>query len=366
MHETQKKRDRSTRCKDNLRRSTGALVAALVCAAVVISCIAGCGEKSPAPESGGITARELVGPDALVGPGPSILGWSPQGALLAYTAPPDGGDGADALWLYDASSSEKMVLLDPSTQPDNIDVTSAQWSPRSDAMLLTGDTSLWALSLASGELRQLVEAGSSVTAMMFMPTGTHVSYVQDNDIYSVRLSDGQVQRITSDGSDAVMSGCLDWVYNEEMATRAAQPGYAWSPDGKWLMYMRLDDSQVQNDPVTDYDPVPPTVSYTRYPTAGSPNPAVSMHALAPQESLQARDIPLPPDSEYVLPFYAWTPDSGEAMYITVNRDHTLLRLNAWDPASGAGRVVIEETDPKWINEDYYAAPVFLEGGERFL
>ena len=203
-------------------------------------------------------------------------------------------------------------------------------------MLLAGDTSLWVLTVASGGLKQLPGGGASTTAMMFTPTGTHVSYVQDNDIYSVRLSDGQVQRLTSDGSDAVFNGCLDWVYNEEMATRAAQPGYAWSPDGKWLMYMRLDDSQVQNDPVTDYDPVPPTVSYTRYPTAGTPNPAVSMHALAPQESLPARDIPLPPDSEYVLPFYAWTPDSGEAMYITVNRDHTVLQAERLGPGERRG------------------------------
>jgi dipeptidyl-peptidase-4 len=75
---------------------------------------------------------------------------------------------------------------------------------------------------------------------------------------------------------------------------------------------------------------------------------------------------MPADTEYVLPFYAWTQDSTQAMFITVNRDHTVLRLNAWDPLSGASRVVIEETDPQWINEDFYAAPVFLPDGQRFL
>ena len=129
MRETGKGKTRSAWHADNSRHFTRAPIAALVLVAMLLACFAGCGEKSPAPASGGITARELVEPDALVGPGPSILGWSPQGALLAYTAPPDGEDGADVLWLYDASSGEKKVLLDPSTQPDNIDVTSAQWSP---------------------------------------------------------------------------------------------------------------------------------------------------------------------------------------------------------------------------------------------
>ncbi|MFK9339981.1 DPP IV N-terminal domain-containing protein, partial [Escherichia coli] len=62
--------------------------------------------------------------------------------------------------------------------------------------------------------------------------------------------------------------------------RAAQPAYAWSPDSIWLIYLRLDDTAIQNDPVTDYNPVPPTVSYTRYPTVGTPNPVATLHAMA--------------------------------------------------------------------------------------
>lgn len=333
---------------------------------LALLCLNGCGNESPPSPSGEITARELVEPGALVGPGPNVLGWSPQGSVLAYTAPAEGEGGADLLWLYDASGGDRRVLLDPSTQPDNIDVSSAQWSQQGDAMLLAGDTSLWVLATASGELEQLVAGDGDITAMMFTPAGTYVSYVEDNDLYVADIAGGRARRITSDGSDAVFNGCLDWVYNEEMATRAAQPGYAWSPDGSWLMYMRLDDSAVHEDPVTDYRTVPPTVSYTRYPTAGSPNPAVSMHAVASEAGAQVQDIPLPQGTEYVLPFYTWGPDSGEAFFITVNRDHTVLRLNAWDAESGAVRTVIEETDPHWINEDYYAAPVFLEDGQRFL
>jgi dipeptidyl-peptidase 4 len=343
--------------------STRAVFVLVVVLSVMLGCLSGCGQETQAPKTASITAEMLGEPGALVGPGPENLQWSPQGAQLSYT---NSQDGHDVLWLYDASTNEKRVLLDPNGQPDNIDVTSAQWSPQGDTMLLAGDDFLWLLQVASGQLRQLAEGGASKTAMMFTPSSTQVSLVRDNDLFTVNISDGGMQRLTSDGSDAVFNGCLDWVYNEELATRAAQPGYAWSPDGKWLMYMRLDDSQVRNDPVTDYGPVPPTVAYTRYPTAGSPNPAVSMHAIAPQAGTQARTIPLPQDTEYALPFFTWTPDSGEALFITVNRAHTVLRLNAWNPASGASRIVIEETDANWINEDFYAAPVFLAGGQRFL
>jgi hypothetical protein len=140
-------------------RFQGAPLVVLAVLTVLLSCVAGCGDGAPAPATSGITARELVETGALVGPGPSILGWSPRGAQLAYTAPPDGRDGADVLWVYDASSGEREVLLDPSAQPDDIDVSSAQWSPRGDAMLLSGDTSLWVLTTASGELKALAGGG---------------------------------------------------------------------------------------------------------------------------------------------------------------------------------------------------------------
>lgn len=345
-----------------MRKKTVVLVLAVL-ALSLLAGLGGCGSEAPA--GGDITARELVQPNALVGPGPENLAWSPRGARLSYTLADDSG--SEKLMLYDAAAGQSRVLFDPAGQPDAVDVTSAQWSPAGDAVLLAGDTSLWVLDPATGGLTAVPGGGGgAIDAMMFAPDGALISYTMDNDLYLADPASGQVRRLTSDGGQAVFNGCLDWVYNEELATRAAQPGYAWSPDGRWLMYMRLDDSGVQNDPVTDYDPVPPSVTYTRYPTAGTPNPAVSLHWLDPQAGGAARDIPLPEGTEYVLPFYAWSPDSAEVFYISVNRDHTVLRLNAFSPAAGAGRTVIEETDPAWINEDFYAAPVFLPDGQRFL
>ena len=75
--------------------------------------------------------------------------------------------------------------------------------------------------------------------------------MQDNDLYVVAIAGGAAQRLTSDGGETVFNGILDWVYNEELATRAAQPAYAWSPDGARLIYLRLDESAVQSHPVTD-------------------------------------------------------------------------------------------------------------------
>ncbi len=66
--------------------------------------------SSGAQSAGMLTPRELTAPGALAGPSPSSFNWSPVGAALAYVEPQDG---QDMLWLYDAASGEKRLLLDP-------------------------------------------------------------------------------------------------------------------------------------------------------------------------------------------------------------------------------------------------------------
>lgn len=174
-----------------------------------------------------LTARMLTQPNSLAGPSPSSFNWSPIGATLVYVEPQEG---QDMLWLYDAASGEKRLLLDPAGSEANIDVTSAQWSPDGNRLLLTGDDAFWLLDAATGELAQVAAGGGNATSVVFTPDGARVSYVQDNDLYVLDIDSGDVQRLTNDGGETVFNGNLDWVYTEELATRAAQPAYAWSPD----------------------------------------------------------------------------------------------------------------------------------------
>jgi dipeptidyl-peptidase 4 len=325
--------------------------------------LAGCGNSTASQKPAErLTARMLVAPNALMGPGPYGFCWSPKDAVLAYVEP---RDGRDVLWTYDATTGVKRVLLDPGDNPDQISLSSAQWSPQGDLILLSGANALWLLDVNAGGIKSLAAGSSAKTGLMFSPDGSRISFVQNNDLYTVRISDGQLVRLTADGSETVFNGTLDWVYNEELATRSAQPAYAWSPDGRWLVYLRLDETAVQNHPVTDYRTTPPTISYTRYPVAGSPNPKASVHLIDLNTGKNIA-VPLSGDTEYVMPFFSWFPDSREALFVTENRAHSVLKLMGWNPTDGVGRTIITETDPYWINENSYASPVFLGDGDRFL
>jgi dipeptidyl-peptidase-4 len=334
---------------------------------LVFTVLVGCsGQHQTPPPTPPITAkvsaRMLVQPNALMGLGPSGFGWSPKDAVLAYVEP---SDGRDVLWAYDATTTDRRVLLDPGANPDQISLSSAQWSPQGNLLLLSGANALWLLDEKTGGMKSLAAGSNAKTGLMFSPDGTRIAFVQDNDLYTVRVSDGLLVRLTMDGSSTVFNGTLDWVYNEELATRSAQPAYAWSPDGKWLIYLRLDETAVQNHPITDYRTTPPTISYTRYPTAGNSNPKASVYMINLETSKRSA-VQLADDVEYIMPFFGWFPDSQEAFFVTENRAHSVLRLMAWNPSAGVGRTIITETDPFWINENSYAAPVILGDGQQFL
>jgi hypothetical protein len=84
--------------------------------------------------------------------------------MLSYVAPVDG---QELLWLYDAASGEKQVLLDPSEHPGNINVSSAQWSPNGRRLLLTGEDALWLLVAETGAVHPLLQDGRAKTGVQF-------------------------------------------------------------------------------------------------------------------------------------------------------------------------------------------------------
>jgi Dipeptidyl peptidase IV (DPP IV) N-terminal region len=58
---------------------------------------------------------------------------------------------------------------------------------------------------------------------------------------------------------------VDWVYPEELSVRS---NYFWSPDGKSIVFLHMDETRVPTYPNTDWMPTHPTVDMEQYPQAG--------------------------------------------------------------------------------------------------
>ena len=61
------------------------------------------------------------------------------------------------------------------------------------------------------------------------------SYVED-------LASGKIRALTSGGSDTLINGTSDWVYEEELGLRDA---FRWSSDGRQIAYWQFDSTGVQ-------------------------------------------------------------------------------------------------------------------------
>ena len=80
----------------------------------------------------------------------------------------------------------------------------------------------------------------------FSPDCTRVAYVRGHNIYVQDLTNttpscSGIVQLTADGSDTVINGTFDWVYEEEFSLYC---GFRWNPDGQSIAYWQLDQTDV--------------------------------------------------------------------------------------------------------------------------
>ena len=57
------------------------------------------------------------------------------------------------------------------------------------------------------------------------------------------LASNNIKQLTTDGTDRMINGTFDWVYEEEFDCR---DGFRWSPDSKSIAYWKVDATKIPN------------------------------------------------------------------------------------------------------------------------
>lgn len=232
----------------------------------------------------------------------------------------------------------------------------------------------WLLDRSSREIRQLgIEDGkvAAPATMMFAelsPDGSRVAYVRERNLYVQDTTTFAIQPVTSDGSDTVVNGTFDWVYEEEFRLRK---GFRWSPDNRFLAYWRINDAGVPTYPLVNLtDGLYPTVRHYHYPKTGQTNPECSVWvADFTSEEFSVTQVPVPGDSRnHYIPALDWSPliegaTAPHLMISQLNREQNQLHIYNMPEPGSAVYPVIEDRDEAWIDLDY--AYEWLDDG-RFL
>lgn len=151
----------------------------------------------------------------------------------------------------------------------------------------------------------------------FSPDGTKAAFVRDNDLYVVDLATMKETRITNDGAwNKVLNGATDWVYEEEFAL---VQGYAWSPNGTKLLYLRSDESAVKEFDLTMYKgQLYPSEYRFKYPKAGETNSTVQLFVYDLAAGTKT-PVPLGPEGELYIPRLGWTANDNVLWFMRMNR-----------------------------------------------
>jgi dipeptidyl-peptidase-4 len=314
-----------------------------------------------------LTVEDFVRhPQDLYSMGARHASWRPGTDQVSYlVAEGKGAEAQTVLHLMDAASGSDRVLYRAAVKDHKVVLDSYIWSPRGNALLVRCGKEYCLLREADGTVKQITHDGGEKEDADFSPDASRLAFVKGGNIDVLNLTTGRARPLTTDGNGTVMNGKLDWVYEEEMANRATGRAYEWSPDGRMIAYLRLDDGPVPQYPITDYLQTHATIKMQRFPQPGDANPAATFHVVTVRGSAaKTWNFPLPKGTEYLGPGFSWTLDSRRICVLTMNRDQTDLQVHAWDPVGGNDRVLVKEHDPYWINS--LDPPHFLADGKRFL
>ena len=195
----------------------------------------------------------------------------------------------------------------------------------------------------------------------FSADGRHLVYAQGNNLHLYDIASAKSKAVTTDGEwNKVINGTSDWVYEEEYGFTK---GYAISPDGAKIAYLRFDESRVPTFEMMRYDDKLYNKAYSfKYPKAGDVNSVVTLH-LYDVASGKSEQVVTGENSDQYIFNVVWTP-AGELSFYRVNRlqNHfeVLLRED-----SGVVRTIYEEKSPTYVERPSASTIRFVDG-ERFI
>ena len=338
-----------------------------------------------------LTIEQIFAEGGVTGRAPETIKWSPDGTRVSFVQRDDAGEHGE-LWYVDAATGEKKILASETKlsrlappasrikderekeRVTRYHVAAYTWSPDSKHLLFDAHGQLWYYSLDTGTAVQLTSSPDPSQDPKFSPDGKRLAYVRKHNLYVHPVSGEEGERPLTreekekdknkDGEkekeDNILNGEVDWVYAEELAVRS---NFFWSPEGRDIIFLQMDETRVPAYPITDWLPTHPHVEQEKYPKAGDPNPSVRLGVVGSNGG-KVRWIRLTDDDDTYVPRFGWIRE-GWAWAEVLNRKQDVMDLYFIDAKSGRSRKVLTESAPDvWVdvNDDFR----ILKSGDRFL
>ena len=188
--------------------------------------------------------------------------------------------------------------------------------------------------------------GFKIQEPKFSPDGSKVAFVYNRNVFIKDLETDTIDQITTDGSEHIINGLTDWVYEEEFGFVRA---FDWNVTGTALVFMQFDETLVPTYSMDvigkDLYPFPYTF---KYPKAGENNSIVSLH-LYDLSSKNLSEIKLGDEKPYYIPRIKFSPNKSKLIVQTINRHQNHLKLWSYNIEKQTANILLEEKEDTYVD-----------------
>jgi len=344
-------------------------------------------EAQKATDTSLLTLERIFSSDELAPESFGPVRWLENGKRYTVLEDSKSHQGKKDIIQYDPASGSRQVLVSadmliPADGSQPLDVNDYFWSRDGRKLLIFTNTKrvwrkntrgdYWVFNLDTQDLHRLGGNAkrSSLMFAKFSPDGRRVAYVCERNLFIQDLKDFRIKQLTKDGSDTIINGTSDWVYEEEFSLR---DGFRWSPDGKFIAYWQFDTSSVKDFYLINYtDHLYPRLTAFKYPKAGQLNSACRVGVVRAKGGKTGWfKLPGDPRNHYI-PRIKWTPDSRGVVLQQLNRLQNTNRVflgkvrTGWigDIHTGPVKTILIERDKAWVDvSDHWK---WLNNGRSFI
>ncbi|KAH7326338.1 dipeptidyl peptidase IV N-terminal region-domain-containing protein [Stachybotrys elegans] len=182
------------------------------------------------------------------------------------------------------------------------------------------------------------------------PQSDAIAFTRDNNLFIRRLDEtGDIVQITKDGGPEYFYGVPDWVYEEEVFS--GRSATWWSDDGKYIAFLRTNETGVPEFPVPFFIEKPasehaaegedtyPYVQQIKYPRAGSHNPVVDLqfYDVDEDEVFSVTTEDQFPDDDRIINYLVWAGD--KVILKETNRVSDILKVILVDVPERQGKTI---------------------------
>uniref|UniRef100_A0A8C1B2C4 Fibroblast activation protein, alpha n=1 Tax=Cyprinus carpio carpio TaxID=630221 RepID=A0A8C1B2C4_CYPCA len=224
--------------------------------------------------------------------------------------------------------------------------------------------------MESREFLSKVQIPPVTQLLVWAPVENKLAYVWNYNIYLKKNATAEAVQVTHNGKvNKILNGVPDWVYEEEVF--ASNEAIWWSPQGKYLAYLQINDTGVHNIEYSLYgnDQYPTTV-FIPYPKAGCVIPRARLFVIDVENPSRQSEVLVPKSvgvGDHYLRTVTWVTDERLAVqWLPRRQDSVLLQIYDYDGTNWKETSKFEQKSKTgWVGRYFPAAPYFAANNMSF-